>query len=106
MRVTNGGGQFPRWSSDGRTLYYWSRENLDVDTLYAAQVRTEPPFAVLNREIVSYGAYTPEHWDLHPDGTRFLVLGVKSDTIPPGQDERFHVIVGFFEELKRLVPSS
>ena len=24
VRVSEGGGQFPRWSQDGRTLYYWS----------------------------------------------------------------------------------
>jgi serine/threonine-protein kinase len=104
FRVTEGGGQFPRWSPDGRTLYYWSRENLPVDTLYAVEVETEPTFSVRSRAIVLTGDFFPEDWDLHPDGDRIIV----SRQIPPSEinpeHDRWVVVLNFFEELRRRMP--
>ena len=52
VSVSQGGGQFPRWSPDGTTLYYWRREDAQIDTLYAARVETEPTFGLEDRAYV------------------------------------------------------
>ncbi len=49
IRVSDGGGQFPRWTPDGTAIYYWGAEDLSVDTLFAASFTTEPTFTVLAR---------------------------------------------------------
>ena len=103
VRVSERGGQFPRWSRDGSALYYWSAENLPVDTLYAATVVTEPTFAVLSSDIVLMGNFTPENWDLHPDGDRIVAAQPSSST--QSDAGGYFVVVNWFEELKRLVPN-
>ena len=45
IRVSDGGGQFPRWTQDGTAIYYWGAENLAVDRLFAARFTTEPTFS-------------------------------------------------------------
>jgi serine/threonine-protein kinase len=104
IRVTEGGGQFPRWSPDGRTLYYWSRENIPVDTLYAAEVVTEPTFSIRSRSIVLTGDYFPEDWDLHPDGDRIIISREIGPTEADSQEDRWVVVLNFFEELRRRMP--
>jgi eukaryotic-like serine/threonine-protein kinase len=100
IRVSEGQGQFPRWSPDGRTLYYWSSENAIVDTLYAARVATSPTFSVISRQPVLWGAYVPENWDLHPDGDRIIVAS-GSSAEQETAEERFYVVLNWFEELRR-----
>lgn len=102
-RVSEGGGEFPSWSRDGSTLYYWDQGG-PTDTLWAARVELEPVFRVLTREV----AWTGENlalgaWDLHPDGDRFVVpefvtpAGADGDQAP---EERFFVVVNWFEEMR------
>ena len=100
IRVTDGGGQFPRWTQDGTAIYYWGAENLAVDRLFAASFTTEPTFTVLARELVLEGDYIPEFWDLHPEGAR--VLAVQSESaFGAGQPQRFIMVTNFFEELRQ-----
>ena len=96
--VSDGGGQFPRWSPDGRTIYYWHAENAPVDTLYAARINTEPSFSVLSRQPVLVGTYLAESWDLHPEGDRIVA-------VEGGDSSRGRVILiqNWFEELKARV---
>ncbi len=104
--VSSGGGQFPRWSPDGGTIYYWRRVNASVDSLFAARVRTEPTFAVLSEDLVLTGDYVPEYWDIHPDGDRIVVAQPAAQSaVAVGGQERFTVVVNFFEELKERVPN-
>lgn len=95
--ISEGGGQFPRWSPDGRTIYYWRAENAAVDTLYAARVTTQPTLAVVSRAPVITGSYLAEDWDLHPDGDRIVVVEASAAQAPQGD---FLVVVNWFEELR------
>ena len=47
--VSEGGGDFPRWSPDGNTVYYWTTGGVGV-TFVAARLRREPPPIVLSRD--------------------------------------------------------
>jgi serine/threonine-protein kinase len=76
--VSQGGGIEPRWSPDGRTLYYQS-EHDGVPYLFAAGVVTGPEFTVTNRaplfDISQFEPAEPHaNWDVSPDGTRFAMV--------------------------------
>ena len=102
VSVSQGGGQFPRWSADGKTLYYWQRVDATVDTLFAASVETEPTFTVRSREVALVGEFvSPEAWDLHPDGDRIIVL-LPAEEAAEGQ---LILVQNFVEELKERVPN-
>ncbi len=73
-RVSTNGGGSPRWSPDGKTLYYV----IDADALTAASVRTEPEFRVTTRTEVASGfsdvQATNVNYDIHPNGEEFLMI--------------------------------
>ena len=108
--VSNGGGQFARWSPDGGTIYYW-REGAGPapDSLFAATVEREPTFAVLSREFVLAGDYASPDWDLHPDGDRFIVPRIVGAGAAAGggtataDRERYLIVTNWFTELLAAV---
>jgi hypothetical protein len=72
-RVTNGGGQRPVWSSDGREIFF-DHEN----TLYVVSVRTGaqielgmPARLPVTKFLQGFGRRL---WEVSPDGKRFLVM--------------------------------
>jgi Tol biopolymer transport system component/tRNA A-37 threonylcarbamoyl transferase component Bud32 len=76
--VSQGGGIEPRWSPDGRTLYYQSEYDR-VPYLFAAGVVTGPEFAVTSRtplfDISQFEPAEPHaNWDVSPDGTHFVMV--------------------------------
>jgi len=76
--VSQGGGGEPRWSPDGRTLYYQGTRD-GIPYLIAAAVTTSPEFAVTGRtslfEISQFEPSSPHaNWDVSPDGSRFALV--------------------------------
>jgi Tol biopolymer transport system component len=76
--VSQGGGIEPRWSPDGRTLYYESDHD-GVPYLFAAAVGPGPEFTVTSRtplfDISQFEPSEPHaNWDVSPDGTRFVMV--------------------------------
>ena len=71
-QVSTEGGRFPRWSPDGRQLYYWSS-----GTLKSAHVDTADGTFKLGTvtDVLStpWGASSLAY-DVSPDGQRFLML--------------------------------
>ena len=76
--------------------------------MMAVSVETEPTFSARNPEVLFQGSYLssesdPEfqYYDISPDGQRFLMI---KET---GADQaQIHVVLNWFEELKRLVPTN
>jgi len=69
-KVSNGRGSMPRWSPDGRYIYFWNTGPIR-DTLMRAQVDRAPSVAVRAPERVAVfdiGSLTGDR-DLHPDGS-------------------------------------
>jgi hypothetical protein len=125
-KVSPHGGQRPRWSRDGRFVYYWtfstpgfSSDVLQIDggragglavgfdSLFRAQVDRTSTVAVRAPELVTIlrtGGLAS--WDLHPDGKRFIVA------IPEGEEpggsggargtSRHVVTLNWFTELNEL----
>jgi hypothetical protein len=102
--ISAGPGWEPLWSPDGRTLFY---RNLSGTRIMAVSIDTNetPPRAGRPRVVVEGpfqgGTYVGRNYDLGPDG-RFLVI--LADEPPPAPRE-FHVVLDWFEELKRLAPA-
>ena len=77
-QVSQGGGDEPLWSRDGRDLFYRSYLPGDVK-LVAARVETTPAFRVIDRQaLFSVAAYvnsTPHTgYEVSPDGTYFVFV--------------------------------
>jgi eukaryotic-like serine/threonine-protein kinase len=70
--VTTLGGQKPKWSPDGRTLYY-SGIDADEDTLFAITIETEPELKVSERRTISTDMAGVADFLPMPDGS-FIML--------------------------------
>jgi serine/threonine-protein kinase len=99
---TDGANGFPRWSPDGRELYYRRGDDLLV-----AEVSGNGPSFVAQKPRVVFedalgGTRFLHTWDVHPDGQRFLV----TDRRESETGDRTHAILvlNWFDELKRRAP--
>ncbi len=105
-RVSDSGGAAPRWSPDGRTLYYW--RGAVTDTLLAVTVERDPIRLVGPEPVLAVDAAGIFNWDLHPDGDRFLVT-VYDQPQTPGSEESdepepgYLVVLNWFDELRELM---
>lgn len=117
-KVSPQGGLRPRWSRDGRHIYYWKLANLNpgnsasfesTDTLFRVQVDRSPSVVVRAPEFVAAlrtgRAFV--WWDLHPDGRTFIVAIPNSDGSESSggapETSRHVVILNWFAELNELV---
>jgi serine/threonine protein kinase/Tol biopolymer transport system component len=109
QQISNGGGNCPLWSPDGKELYYLSADNY----IMAVSVKTEPTLSLgtpeplfQNRNLgLIFGGGYP--WDIHPDGGRFLMIkppAGERGAIPVIGPREINIVVNWFEELKQRVP--
>jgi Tol biopolymer transport system component len=94
-----GGGQ-PVWSPDGTELFYRNGNRMMV-----VSVRKDPAFRAGRPEVLFEGTYLSsayvsgyQYYDISPDG-QFLMIKAEE------QVTQIHVILNWFEELKRLAPT-
>jgi serine/threonine-protein kinase len=81
--VSTGGGSEPRWSSDGRELFYKS-----ANTLMSVAVTSTPTLTLGTPQVLfsvaGYrGARNRQQYDVTPDGQRFLMIKLLEDGTPP-----------------------
>ncbi|TAK16686.1 MAG: serine/threonine-protein kinase [Acidobacteria bacterium] len=89
--ISSGGGTGPRWSRDGRELFYWAPPG----RIMAVSVTTTPAFSSSKPEMLFEGPYLND-FDVSADGKRFLL--VKEPSATSGTNH-FNVIVNWFQEL-------
>lgn len=107
-RVSPNGGSSPRWSRDGKHVYFWrSTVSPQKDTLFRARIdRTPQPVVRAPEVMATLDAAGVTNWDLHPDGKRFVVIVPDAPaTATPGggataPQSRYLVVVNWFTELK------
>ena len=100
--ISAGGGSEPLWSPDGSELFYRSG-----DRLMAVPVRTEPELKPGSpREIFtgSYVVFIGRMYDIAPDGQKFLMVK-PVETTEGGARNDVVLVLNWFEELERLVPT-
>jgi len=94
----------PRWSPDGRYVYYWvATVTGQLDTLFRVRVDRTPSVAVRAPEVVlALDVAGIENWDLHPDGKRILVtVNEAAPASAAGAPAaRYLVALNWFSELK------
>jgi Tol biopolymer transport system component len=98
------GGDEPVWSPDGRELFYRSR-----DRTMAVPIQTQGQTLTAGTPKVLFeGQYVDhsdpsgfQYYDISPDGERFLML---KEVTP--EATQINVVLNWFEELKRLVPTN
>ena len=89
--ISSGGGTSPRWSRDGRQLFYWAPPG----RIMAVSVTTTPTFSWSNPTTLFEGPFASDY-DVSADGTRFLMIK------EPGQNRgttHFNVVVNWLGEL-------
>jgi Tol biopolymer transport system component len=89
-RVSADGGSSPRWSSDGKTLYY-----RNGTSMMAVSLRPGRTFSYADPVELFTGPYVD--FDLARDG-RFLMI--KEPAAPPPAENRIVVVLNWFTELK------
>jgi eukaryotic-like serine/threonine-protein kinase len=105
-QVSTDGGERPLWSRDARELFYVSPAGailgvgVEPGTSWA---RTTASTVVKEGYMTAMPSFLGRHYDISPDGQRFLVLKATSE--PNATPPQLIVVQQFDEELKRLVPS-
>ena len=79
-QVSSEGGNSPRWSPDGKELYYL-KGLYSIEAVMAVEVKTEPTFSAGKPKVLFsggkyFGPMTSNGipYDIHPDGHRFLMM--------------------------------
>ena len=92
--VSRNGGEDPRWSRDGKELFY-----VEGPTLMAVAVETtagfsaREPLRLFSELSLQRGNY--QNYDVSPDGRRFVVVE-DVEVAPP----RIHVVQNWYEEFR------
>jgi hypothetical protein len=101
--ISTAGGQEPVWAKDGDELFYRNAGKLMTvaietgSTFTAGRPRLLLEVEYAARKMRGYGS--PDY-DVSPEG-RFLMI--KRESIPPLTE--INLVLNWFEELKRLVPT-
>jgi serine/threonine-protein kinase len=96
IQVSSEGGTMPRWSRDGRELFYRNGSKMMV-----AKIETRPTFSARRPEELFERAYL-NGYDVAPDGQRFLM--VKNLAVAnAGDTNQLHVVINWREDLKARV---
>jgi serine/threonine-protein kinase len=104
-QVSTDGGTEPVWSQDGQELIYRNGSRLLAVRLQTDPFRAEKPRVLFEGSFVQGDPASPwdaRSYDIFPDGQRFVMVHpVAEDT----GTARINVVLNWFEELKRLVPT-
>jgi Tol biopolymer transport system component len=101
-QLSNDGGGHPVWARNGRELFYRNGNKMMV-----VEVSTQPNWSAGVPETIFEGQYYTggdgnTYYDVAPDGQRFLMIKVSEEQEAVTQ---INVVLNWFEELKRLVPT-
>jgi serine/threonine protein kinase/Tol biopolymer transport system component len=101
-QISTDGGNGPRWSRDGREVFFTIQRRL-----MSVPVRTAPTLDIGAPRVLfelpftnTGGGLGPPPWDVTPDGQRFIFIKPSEDELAP---RPIHIIENWFEELKQRV---
>lgn len=91
-KVTIDGGARPRWSGDGRYLFYMAD-----DSIMRARITATQPFRTDPAEVFAHFTGHEAGWDVSADGSYVMAV---EELEPP----RPHLVLNWFTELERRLP--
>ena len=112
-RISLDGGERPQWAPNGRELYYYSRATVSEPTanvrpgerlkMIAVPIETQAGFQAGKPHVLFEGPYFDSFHDYAPtpDGRGFIMI---RETQSRSRPTEFGVVLGWFEDLKRIVP--
>ena len=93
-QISTDGGEAPRWSRDGRELFYYSSARKVV----AVALETRPQFhAGIPKPLFEMENLT--WYDVSPDGQRFIAI--RSTPPPDSAPPSLVVVLGWFDDVRR-----
>ena len=99
-QISRDGGTEPVWAPRGQELFYRNGQAMMV-----VGIKTEPTFTQGSPVVLFTGRYTMGsavvNYDISSDGQRFLMIKEEEATTA-----QINVVLNWFEELKRLVPTN
>ena len=103
--ISRNGGFAPQWGPDSSELFFQTSDG----TIMVVPNETEPTFSpglpipVVDGPYVVGQPTSPRAFDVSLDGQRLLMI--KNETAATGEGSEIHVVLNWFEELTRLVPT-
>ena len=98
-QISRDGGTAPVWHPEGQELFYLNDGALEV-----VSIKTEPAFTHGSPAVLFTGNYITSilsrQYDVAPDGQRFITIKTEQQ-----EATQINVVLNWFEELKRLVPT-
>ena len=97
--ISKGGGEAPRWSADGRELFYFAPDGylMAVEmNVVGGTIQPRAPQRLFKSPTADFS-----EWDVSADGQRFLVAAPVSSGSSTPAAQSFHAIVNWMELLKR-----
>jgi len=100
MQISGGGGNEPVWARNGRELFYRNQ-----DLMMGVAITSEEPFQASRPQPLFESPYddaglASRGYDVTPDGRSFIVVRSERESVAT----QVHVILNWFEELKRRAP--
>jgi len=104
LQISTEGGTEPLWNRNGRELFYRAGNRM-----MAVEITAQPSFMAGKPKLLFEGQYEPTlvsnaNYDVSPDGQRFLML--KASERQEAAPTQINVVLNWFEELKRRVPTN
>jgi Tol biopolymer transport system component len=108
LQISVDGGIGPAWSPSGRELFFRhaTAQREKVFRMMAVDISTQPELRIGKPRVLFEGPYNPgptfgRNFDVTSDGQSFVMTKRPDETIP----QQINVILNWFEELERLVPT-
>jgi serine/threonine-protein kinase len=107
--ISNGGGEFPIWSPNGRELFFRARDGRIMVADYSAKgdsfVAAKPRVWSEKKILLNRGGGPFMPYALAPDGKRFAVVLYTDGTSEQQSVLQLNFLLNFFDELRRRVPA-
>ena len=106
-QVSIGGGTRPAWARSGRELFYLDRSNTLTTVpvqMSGSSFSAGMPAKVFDNKYVEPNP--ARHYDVSPDGQRFLMIKPTADGNPNATPASMLVVLNWFEELKQRVTAT
>ncbi len=110
-QVSSGGGGQPRWSNDGRELYYRTDTGVSMVAIDAdaSSFRPGEPTSLFEGNFaggptgIHIGTVAMDDWDAAPDGQHFFMIRW-AYPVPPGP-QLMTLMLNWSSALRRLAPA-